>query len=420
MRDIATYMGNKNTIWNIIEEYPFELVPDFSILTSIGDSTFLGSIRMTLQQFQSIYVTIKKIRDAIANLQPVRLIRFKDASYVPNTEYTIDTNGYDTLDYLLVGGGGGGGRTNEQLSDRRWGGGGGASGYFKASKDGAFFDLSGSNITQTESSTSIQINSGKTYKVSIGHGGKWNDHNQITKLLYGNNEVVANGGGNGDNGNMTVSGQFIVKNAPSGQNGYDKGITYVAYGSPNGANKGGRGGRTACNDSLGENCLHDETQRSRPTTATNGENKYGGIAGNGIAGGGGGGGIGGGKGGDGATALKDNGSRETQGEDYTGAGGGGGVSHTDQLGDVHDASNGARGGHGYAIIRLSSTSLTPGTKPTMLGFLGNYTVSEPFQNQYPQPKDTQKKLMTQKLNAVQFVARPQPPTLFQSLLSFFS
>jgi hypothetical protein len=385
-----------------------------SIIASTSVATISGTSGYYIYNANDRLVTtfrpwchkMKRIQEQI---DLVKSQKGPDGKYTTDTSY-IDISGYKTLDYLLVGGGGGGG--NAQITVA--GGGGGGSGHFKATLEGSEFGLNSATIFSTSpttvhvydseawransdngksrQSTLILTSSNTTASLTIGAGGSNSTSGNPTSLTVGSDTFTAIGGGAGGNGSGS-----------SGQN------TEIGGSGGAGANNGGAGVNQ--NGSSAGNSFFGGSSTAVGAGSDGGDN----------AGGGGGGGIGGGAGGKGATTF-DGGTAGGEGEANTGAGGGGGAAYN-QLFARNSNNSGKSGGSGYAVLILNYGITAPATNPlaTFVGRYGGLSGSASgFQNQYPyNSQQVQKKILTQKLNSVQFsTTAMQPPTLL-GLFSWF-
>ncbi len=393
-----------------------------STLNGLSSTSSIPDIVSALNNYYTNMVSFKT--EAIA-LKPKRIIKFNSDATVKKTEdidgdvvtfydvssqstardtqLPIVTKGYKKLDYLLVGGGGpgGGGENNGK------GGGGGGSGYFKASQKGSAFEYN--SATRPASTDTYDVydsaawkgsdgwKEGKTklttiditkdkYYVSIGSGGTrsgtFRGKSTVLYDICGNLLVEATGGYRGLNGNE-------------------------GGGGGNGSNDGGYGAKGDTSSGGGQSYFG----------GSGGPAVYTGKKSNDNAGGSGGGGIGSGSGGTGASTHDTYGSDSTGGTNYSGAGGGGGA-----YWDSDNESDGSPGGHGFAVIVLNY-GMDARIPENKFAFLTPTLSAEAFQTQNPyNPQEVQRKILTQKLNAVQFTAiptKPKQPTLLQSLFSFF-
>jgi hypothetical protein len=245
---------------------------------------------------------------------------------------------------------------------------------------------------KSRQSTLILTSSNTTASLTIGAGGSNSTSGNPTSLTVGSDTFTAIGGGAGGNGSGS-----------SGQN------TEIGGSGGAGANNGGAGVNQ--NGSSAGNSFFGGSSTAVGAGSDGGDN----------AGGGGGGGIGGGAGGKGATTF-DGGTAGGEGEANTGAGGGGGAAYN-QLFARNSNNSGKSGGSGYAVLILNYGITAPATNPlaTFVGRYGGLSGSASgFQNQYPyNSQQVQKKILTQKLNSVQFsTTAMQPPTLL-GLFSWF-
>ena len=397
-------------------------------LSTLNDLSSTSSIPDIVSALNNYYTNMVSFKTEAIALKPKRIIKFNSDDTVKKTEdingdvvtfydvssqstardtqLPIVTKGYKKLDYLLVGGGGpgGGGHNNGK------GGGGGGSGYFKASQKGSAFEYN--SATRPASTDTYDVYDSAAWKGSEGwvNGKTKLNTIDITKDKY----YVSIGSGG------TRSGTFRGKST----------VLYDICGNvlieATGGYRGLNGNETGATGGSGSNDGGYGTEYSGGSkTSGSGQNYFGGVAGPGVgtggdsednAGGGGGGGIGSGSGGTGAS-THDKGSGSTGGENYTGAGGGGGAYWSDS-----NSSNGAPGGHGFAVIVLNY-GIDASIPENKFAFLTPTLSAEAFQTQNPyNPQEVQRKILTQMLNAVQFTAIPtksKQPTLLQSLFSFF-
>jgi hypothetical protein len=388
---------------------------------SNNDTNYLRQVdKRLIDIFRPWCHRMMAIKVDIDNVKTKQTINFAQTGTTVNGWNDITTNGYKTLDYLLVGGGGGGAGHRGKADNI--GGGGGASGSYKATLRGDEFGVSS---LVTANTTSLTIESGKNYKVYVGAGGGGSaikntdpDHGNgvntgpggsgyPTTLNKEDVKIDEAGGGQGGGSIYKIENGILVHDSDKV---WQKGIGGTFNFAIN-SNDGGDGVTEKANSGIGQN-------RWGGVSA---DSIHAGSGGTDSAGGGGGAGIGRGKGGNGAT-THENGKGGTAGEDFSGAGGGGGADA-----DGQNPSPGSRGGSGYAIIILNHGITKPDPNPLKTfveryGGISGSASNSPFQNQYPyNPQQVQRKILTQKLNSVQFSttpSTPKPPTIL-GLLSWF-